>query len=116
MCIINIDHYLAEFSCFCLIFSNQGATVGGSGQVPEVKLGLQVDYWKEKDSTKYSLKTNFKSFHVTCLPNPGERSQNPALALDVVTKGKKNLSEFFFQNWRIVCIVFVIIVLFSRGF
>ena len=54
-----------------------------------------MDYWKDKDAQKYSLKNNFKSFHVTCLPAHGERSQIPTLALDVVTRGKKNLSELF---------------------
>uniref|UniRef100_H2YM35 Phosphofurin acidic cluster sorting protein 2 n=1 Tax=Ciona savignyi TaxID=51511 RepID=H2YM35_CIOSA len=59
----------------------------------EVKLGLQVDYWKEKDTSKYSLKTNFRSFHVSCLPLHGERGTQSGLVLDVVTKGKKMISE-----------------------
>ncbi|XP_078491460.1 phosphofurin acidic cluster sorting protein 2-like [Ciona intestinalis] len=65
-------------------------TTSSSSSGPlEVKLGLQVDYWKEKDNNKNSLKTNFRSFHVSCLPLPGDRAVQSGLILDVVTKGKK---------------------------
>uniref|UniRef100_F6X413 Phosphofurin acidic cluster sorting protein 1-like n=1 Tax=Ciona intestinalis TaxID=7719 RepID=F6X413_CIOIN len=74
-------------------------TTSSSGPL-EVKLGLQVDYWKEKDNNKNSLKkekdnnknslkTNFRSFHVSCLPLAGDRAVQSGLILDVVTKGKK---------------------------
>jgi len=61
----------------------------------DVKLGLQVDYWKERDASKYTLKSNFKSFHVRRLPPIGEQTQAPGLWLDVVTKGKKIISTLF---------------------
>ncbi|CAK8692520.1 unnamed protein product [Clavelina lepadiformis] len=63
----------------------------GLNQPSDVKLGLQVDYWKERDASKYTLKTNFKSFQVSRIPTNGDRQFSPGLALDVVTKGKKNL-------------------------
>lgn len=58
-------------------------------------MGLQVDYWKDRDLAKYTLKTNFKSFVVSKLPPSGERVANPNLSLDVVTVGKKNISKLY---------------------
>nr|CAB3264625.1 phosphofurin acidic cluster sorting protein 2-like [Phallusia mammillata] len=70
--------------------SVSSSSYSSAASAPETKLGLQVDYWKERDVSKYSLKTNFKSFHVSRLPTPGESvTSSTGLALEVVTKGKK---------------------------
>ncbi|XP_077966247.1 phosphofurin acidic cluster sorting protein 2-like [Styela clava] len=68
--------------------NSQHASIAGS---TDSKMGLQVDYWKDRDSTKYTLKTTFKSFHVSKLPTMGEHIASPGLELDVVTIGKKNI-------------------------
>lgn len=68
--------------------NNQYSSLVGSN---EPKMGLQVDYWKDRDSTKYTLKTTFKSFNVSRLPALGEHTASPGLSLDVVTINKKNI-------------------------
>ena len=82
-----------------IFFRNISGQISSSSiansSLQDVKLGLQVDYWKDKETSKFTLKTNFKSFHVACLSH-SERFSSPQLILDVVTKGKKNLSEFIY--------------------
>lgn len=56
-------------------------------------MGLQVDYWKDKDFSKYTLKSNFRSLHVYRLPVNNEPQPAVGLALNVVTVGKKNISK-----------------------
>jgi len=71
---------------------SNGASTSQANNFNEIKLGLQVDYWKDKDQTKVTLKSNFKSFLVTCQHQVNDHTSLPSnLVLEVVTKGKKNI-------------------------
>ncbi|XP_070622552.1 phosphofurin acidic cluster sorting protein 1 isoform X2 [Erythrolamprus reginae] len=78
-----------------------GLAVVGSPSSPYTDvIGLQVDYWlsqptekrkegeKKDSSSKNTLKSVFRSVHVSRLPNSGETQPSGTMAMTVVTKEK----------------------------